>query len=100
MGKVIKVTPEELGKASKSLIEMSANYTEIYQKLIQQAETMGAAWEADDNLAFVTQIKGFCQELATMADKLNTAGETLEKQKANYESRRDNNTTAVKKLTN
>lgn len=100
MGKIIRVTPEELGKASQKLQTISESYTQIYTELLQQASTMGAAWEADDNLAFVEQINGFCEELKMMASKLSTAAQTLEKQKTNYETRRENNIVQVKKLAN
>jgi len=100
MGKIIRVTPEELGKASQKLQTISETYTQIYTELLQQAGTMGAAWEADDNLAFVEQINGFCEELKMMATKLSTAAQTLEKQKTNYETRRENNIAQVKKLAN
>ncbi len=100
MGKIIRVTPEELGKASQKLQTISETYTQIYTELLQQAGTMGAAWEADDNLAFVEQINGFCEELKMMATKLSTAAQTLEKQKTNYETRRETNIAQVKKLAN
>lgn len=94
------VTTGELGKASKKLEELSTSYEQVYKKLIQQAETMGKAYEAPDNLDFVAQIKGFCEELAAMATKLKTGSETLNTQKTNYETQSQNNSAAVKKLTN
>lgn len=61
---------------------------------------MGSAWEGADNLAFVEQINGFTDELKMMASKLSTASQALEKQRANYVARQDNNITQVKKLIN
>ena len=61
---------------------------------------MGTAWEGADNLAFVEQIKGFTEELKAMADKLLTASQALDKQRANYVARQDDNITQVKKLVN
>lgn len=101
MGKVISVTSfEQIGKASAKLIESSETYTQIYQQLMQEASTMGKAWEAADNLAFVEQITGFTEELQQMAAKLKLAGETLDKQKSNYINTQENNIAAVKKLSN
>lgn len=100
MGKVIKVTPEEMGKAAKTMRELSETYSEIYTQLFQEAGTMGTAWEGEDNLAFVEQINGFCEELRAMADKLFAVGQALEKQRANYISRQEINITQVKKLVN
>lgn len=45
MGKIIRVTPEQLEAASKKLHEYAISYTEIYSRLMQQAETMGEAWQ-------------------------------------------------------
>ena len=100
MGKVIRVTPEELGKASQKLQSISESYTEIYTQLLQEASTMGTVWEGDDNLAFVEQINGFYDELKSMASKLSAASQALEKQRVNYVTRQENNIAQVKKLVN
>lgn len=100
MGKRIRVTPEELDKASTKLAEISRDYAEIYKKLITEATTMGEAWEGEDNMAFVNQINGFCDELKTMADKLQTASDALQRQKSNYQSRQDSNVAEARSLTN
>ena len=39
MGKIIRVTPEQLEVAAKKLHEYAMNYTEIYSRLMQQAES-------------------------------------------------------------
>jgi WXG100 family type VII secretion target len=100
MGKRIRVTPQDLETASKKLAELSESYTSIYTQLMQAASTMGEAWEGEDNLAFVDQINGFNDDLKSMADKLLTASQTLETQRANYASIQDSNTVQVRKLTN
>ena len=100
MGKFIRVTPEELGTASKKLTEISGTYTEIYQQLLGEAEGMGQAWQGDDNLAFVNRINGFLEELQAMAKKIESAGATLEAQRVNYVNRQQANIDAVNKLTN
>ena len=101
MGKTISVTSfEDMAKASQKLQTISGTYTEIYTQLMQDAGTMGAAWEGADNLAFVEQINGFTEELKTMADKLAAASQALDQQRANYVARQDNNITQVKKLVN
>lgn len=100
MGKVIRVTPEELEAASKKLSEFSATYTQIYQQLMQQTNEMGTAWEGEDNQAFVNQISGFCDDLKLMADKLQTASEALMQQKSNYSARQQANMEQVKQLKN
>lgn len=100
MGKIIRVTPEQLEAASKKLHEYAINYTEIYSRLMQQAETMGEAWQGADNLAYVEQINGFCDNLRAMSEKLQEAGDILLQQKTNYVNRQEDNIAQVKKLTN
>jgi len=100
MGKRIRVTPQELETASKKLAELSETYTGIYTQLMQAASTMGDAWDGEDNLAFVDQINGFNQDLKSMADKLVTASQALDKQRTNYATIQDSNTAQVRKLTN
>ena len=100
MGKVIRVSPEQLEQASRKLAGHSQTYSQIYQQLLQEASTMGSAWEGEDNLAFVSQINGFCDELKMMADKLQIASEALMQQRTNYKNRQDDNIAQVKQLTN
>jgi WXG100 family type VII secretion target len=100
MGKKITVTPEELEKTSASLKQISTNFTEIYKQLLQHSSTMGEAWTGEDNVAFVNQMNGFCEELKLMADKITTAADALSKQKANYATRQESNIAAAQKLAN
>ncbi|WP_082347151.1 WXG100 family type VII secretion target [Bacillus sp. FJAT-18017] len=100
MGKRIRVTPQELETASKKMAELSDTYTGIYTQLMQVASTMGEAWEGEDNLAFVDQINGFNDDLKLMSDKLRTASQGLENQRANYVARQESNVAQVRKLSN
>jgi len=101
MGKTISVASfEDMAKASQKLQALSETYTEIYTQLMQEASTMGSAWEGADNIAFVEQITGFTEDLKMMASKLSAASQALDKQRANYVARQDNNITQVKKLAN
>jgi len=101
MGKNINVSSfDEMAKASQKLQTISENYREISTRLLQNASTMGEAWDGADNLAFVEQINGFSEELKQMAEKLSVASQTLDKQRANYVARQDDNITQVKKLVN
>lgn len=94
------VDPPELHKASQKFVKLSEDYTTLYNRLINTASTMGDAWKAEDNLAFVEQIKGFCDDLRAMTEHLQQASQALEKQAINYETTRDNNVTGVRQLAN
>ena len=94
------VDPPELHKASQKFFQLSEDYTAVHNRLINTASTMGEAWKAADNLAFVEQINGFCEELKAMTKHLEQASQALEQQALNYETTRDGNITGVKQLIN
>ncbi|MCL1794946.1 MAG: WXG100 family type VII secretion target [Oscillospiraceae bacterium] len=94
------VDPPELHSASEKFFQLSGEYTTVYQRLMGAATTMGEAWRAADNLAFVEQIKGFCDDLQFMADHLIQASNALKQQAANYETTRETNIAEVRKLAN
>lgn len=96
----IRVTPEDLETASKAIAAMSEDYDGIYKRLIEQAETMGDAWSGEDNIEFVNQIKGFCEELDQMVKKLMLASKTLHDQSTYYITQQTSDITEVKKLIN
>jgi len=101
MGKQISVSSfREMERVSKQLQEISVTYTEIYKQLLQEAQTMGAAWEGADNQAFVEQISGFTDNLRMMAEKLSLASQALDQQRKNYVIRQDDNIEKVRRLSN
>jgi len=50
MGKTFFVDTGVIGDTSTKFKNHSEMYTQIYTNLIQQAQTMGTAWESEDNL--------------------------------------------------
>ena len=94
------VDPPELHKAADRFSQLAGEYTSVYTRLMTTASTMGEAWKAADNLAFVDQINGFCDELQAMVAHLNQASQALTRQAQNYENTRDNNTSGVRTLAN
>lgn len=94
------VDPPELHAAAQKFTQLSEDYSSVYNRLLNAAQTMGNAWNAADNLAFVDQINGFCEELKAMASHLQQASQALDQQAKNYETVRDNNVTSVKQLAN
>ena len=94
------VDPPALHSAAQKFSQLSEEYTMVYNRLLNAAQTMGNAWNAADNLAYVDQINGFTEELKAMAAHLLQASGALEQQAKNYEAVRDNNVTSVKQLAN
>ena len=101
MGKTIHVMSfSEMAGASVKLRELSETYDGISKQLMNEARTMGTAWEGAHNEAFVRQITGFTDDLKRMSDKLMTVSEALQKQHDNYVSRQNENIAMAAKLTN
>ena len=94
------VDPVALHNAAQKFTQLSQEYTTVYTRLMNAAQTMGDAWNSADNLAVVEQINGFVADLKSMATHLDQAAQTLNQQATNYETVRDNNITAVKQLMN
>lgn len=94
------VDPVELHTAAQNFGQMASDYTNIYNRMINAVSNMGEAWNAADNLAFVEQITGFCEDLKNMAGHLEQASKALDLQAKNYENTRDDNISNVKKLAN
>lgn len=90
----------EMHKASQALGELAEEYRSVYTRLLNTASTMGEAWKAPDNLAYVEQINGFLEELKAMTKHIETSSEALNQQAANYEATVENNVAGVKKLVN
>ena len=94
------VDPVELHSAAQKFNQLAQEYTNVYTRLLNTAQTMGDAWNSADNLAFVEQLNGFCDDLKSMASKLELSAQALNQQADNYETVRDNNVTMVKQLAN
>ena len=90
----------EMHNASQKLTQLAEDYTAIYTRLLNTASTMGEAWKAPDNLAFVEQINGFLEELKLMTNHIEQSAQALDQQALNYEATVENNVAGVKKLVN
>ena len=100
MGEVIKVTPKDLLASANEIKNSSKKYEKIAKVFMENATKMGSAWEGEDNQKFVTQIKGFSDDLDAMVKKLNTVAETLTLQANNYSTTQKNNIDNVSRLQN
>lgn len=96
----INMNTEDYLNVAQQLKEASGNYTELYTRLLNEAKSMGDAYNAPDNLVFVEQINGFCDDLKAMADKLIQMSEIINKERQNMLDRSDMNATQARKLTN
>lgn len=66
MARKITVTPEQLTSASEKIDSLAADYQKVYMKLYSEVESMNAAWDGADNVAYVSQVKGFEDDFQLM----------------------------------
>lgn len=97
---IFDVDTQAMRTAAQKFTSLSEEYTTVYTRLMNAAQTMGDAWNSADNQAFVEQITGFCEDLKAMANHLQQGSQALNQQAQNYEDARNNNITAVKQLAN
>ena len=86
MGKIIRVTPEELGKAAVQLREYANEYNSLREKMLGEVTNLSSKWQGEDNLAFTKKIEGAIQNLQAMIEALNKEAESLDLEKANYQA--------------
>ncbi|MBQ9700538.1 MAG: WXG100 family type VII secretion target [Lachnospiraceae bacterium] len=86
MGKIIRVTPEELGKAAVQLREYANEYNSLREKMLSEVSNLASKWQGEDNLAFTKKIEGAIQSLQAMIDALNKEAENLDLEKTNYQA--------------
>lgn len=94
------VDTADLRTAAKKFSDLAQEYTSVYTRLLNAASTMGGAWDSDDNLSYVNQINGFCEELKAMTAHLQKSAQSLNQQAGNYETTRENNIAGSKQLAN
>ena len=92
--------PGDMHAKATTLNDLSGEYTSIYNRMLNAANTMGDAWKAADNLAFVSQINGLCDDLKNMATHLENASQALNRQAVNYETTQEANISGVRQLAN
>lgn len=92
------VDPQELQSTANFLSNAAESYKRIYTELMNKASNMGAAYDSDDNRAFVSQIQGCTGDLRAMAQRLEDTADILMQQKSNYEQQSEANIAAVRRL--
>lgn len=100
MSRSIKVQPAVLKKAADTMYQSVAEYEKLYKQLFNEVEGMGAAWQGADNLAFVTQIKGFMEDFQTMGTLLKSYADFLTNTASTYESAQNEIISGARRLTN
>ena len=86
MGKVIVVTPEELGKTAGQLRTFASEYNGIREQMLSEVSALSTKWQGEDNRAFTEKINGALDSLQVMINALNKAAENIDTERINYQA--------------
>jgi WXG100 family type VII secretion target len=98
MAKSITVQPEKLRSTAGEISGHAGEYQKLYKQLYTEVETMGQAWAGEDNLAYVTQIKGFTDDFERMQKLMTDYAEFLKKAAETYNAQQGDVVTKAKTL--
>ncbi|UFT99203.1 WXG100 family type VII secretion target [Radiobacillus kanasensis] len=100
MSRSITVNPDKLNQAAGKIEQEAADYKQLYDRLFNEVDGMGAAWQGQDNMAFVTQIKGFMEDFNKMESLMRQYSEFLRLSAKTYQETQNEVIHAAKRLTN
>lgn len=73
----ISVEPQALEHSAAKIEDQCQAYERTYRRLYQCVDEMRSMWQGKDNLAYVTQIRGFEQDFIQMVRLMRTYAEFL-----------------------
>ncbi|MEH7115075.1 WXG100 family type VII secretion target [Neobacillus niacini] len=100
MSRSITVDPAKLDSAAAKVDQQSADYERVYKALFNEIEGMQAAWQGADNLAYVSQIKGFMDDFNKMSALMKQYSEFLRVSARTYRETQNEVISGAKRLTN
>lgn len=100
MARSIMVDPAKLESAAQKMDAQTADYERQYNQLFSEVDGMGAAWQGADNMAFVTQIKGFMDDFQKMKTLMQQYSEFLKNSAKIYRGTQEDIINQAKTLPN
>ena len=94
----IKVDPAVLRSTASKVDAQAGEYRKQVAQLYAEVDTMQAAWQGPDNLAFANQIKTFKADFDRMAKLMDEYSIFLKKAADSYQSTQDQIKSAAKRL--
>lgn len=98
MTRRITVSPEVLLSASEKIEAITANYQRVYMKLYSEIESMNAAWDGADNVAYVSRVKGFQDDFQLMYKLMLEYAQFVRMSAKSYRSTQDDIISAASNL--
>lgn len=99
MASKIVVDPAKLETAAGKIETEAADYRKNFTQLYTEIESL-SSWQGADNVAFVTQIKGFEEDFNNMAKTLDEYVNFLRTSANTYKTTQANVESGAKTLTN
>lgn len=100
MGRIIKVTPEELESTATAIETLAGDYKTQYDALYNETSAMASTWQGTDNTAYIQQIDGFKDDFKKMFDLMNQYVDFLRKSAKAYRVTQETVVSEAKKLVN
>ncbi|WP_043932608.1 WXG100 family type VII secretion target [Bacillus sp. EB01] len=94
----LMVDVAQLEKAASKLNQQAKDCEAIYNQLITLTGSTGTAWEGEDSLAFVAQIKGPLDDLHKMQSTMKEYAEFLQYSSKTYRDAQQDIIAAAKSL--
>ena len=100
MSMKINVEPQALERSAARLEEQCYAYEKSYRQLYQCVDEMKAAWQGKDNLAYVSQIRGFEQDFIHMVQMMRCYAEFLRSAAQAYRLTQEDRSAKARLLSN
>jgi WXG100 family type VII secretion target len=100
MARSIMVEPAKLEATANKVDQQAADYERTYKALFSEVEAMGAAWQGADNMAYVSQIKGFMDDFQKMSQLMRQYSEFLKMSAKTYRDTQNEVINQAKRLSN
>lgn len=94
----ISVDPQALEHSAAKIDERCQAYEQTYRRLYQCVDEMHSMWQGKDNLAYVSQIRGFEQDFIQMVRLMRTYAEFLRSSARAYRQTQEERTAKARSL--
>ena len=100
MAGMIKVDPQMLEQAATKIDSLVGQYEQQYKTVFSKFDALKACWDGSDNLAYVTQVKGFEEKFINMQTEMQNYAKFLKDSAKAYRNAQQEIAQSAKKLTN
>lgn len=96
----IKVTPQDLQKASTQIVGLANDYKNEYEELFKRVNGMRGKWDGQDNQSYTNQVEGFRDDFEKMKSLMDQYSDYLKNTAQAYTDTQNQIAQTAKGLTN